>query len=118
MSLVNQQWLFLQDVAKLIEFAKEKGFVLTGGEMHRTPEQQKLYFDQGKTKTMNSQHGKRLAVDFNFFIDGKLIYDFTKIKVLGDFWVSLNPLNRWGGDFNKTGKPDGFVDTPHFERFV
>ena len=23
--------------------------------------------------------------------------------------------NRWGGDFNKNGVEDGFIDTPHFE---
>lgn len=118
MTTVEHQWAFLQDVGKLIVFAAMKGFVLTAGEMYRTPEQQKIYFDQKKTKTMNSQHGKRLAVDFNFFVDGKLTWDFAKIKVLGDYWESLNPINRWGGDFNKDGKENGFVDTPHFERFI
>lgn len=118
MVLINEQWAFLQDVAKLIQFATEKGFALTAGEMYRSNEQQKIYFDQGKTQTMNSQHIKRLAVDFNFFVNGVLVYDFFKIKILGDYWESLNPANRWGGDFNKNDVQDGFVDTPHFERNV
>lgn len=116
--MINEQWAFLQDVAKLIQFAAEKGFTMTAGEMYRTEEQQAIYLKQGKTKTSNSQHIKRLAIDFNFFVDGVLTYDFLKIKQLGDFWESLNPANRWGGDFNKNGIQDGFVDTPHFERNV
>ena len=67
------------------------------------------------SKTLNSQHSKRLAVDFNFFINGKLTYKFEDVEELGRFWLTLHPLNRWGGDFNKNGVRDGFVDTPHFE---
>jgi hypothetical protein len=116
--MIKEQWLFLQDVAKLIIFAAFKGFTLTAGEMYRPPEMQKIYFDQGKSKTMLSLHGKRLAIDFNFFVDGVLTYDFEKIKIMGDYWESLSPLNRWGGDFNKNDIKDGFVDTPHFERNI
>jgi len=116
MSIVNEQWLFLQDVAKLIEAAKRLGYVLTGGELYRTEEQQKIYVSTGKSKTMDSGHLKRLAIDFNVFFKGQLTYDWETIKVLGDYWESLSPQNRWGGDFNKNKKKDGFIDSPHFER--
>ena len=56
-----------------------------------------------------------MAIDFNFFKDGKLTYDYDVIKPLGDYWISLHEKNRWGGDFNKDGKKNGFVDVPHFE---
>ena len=46
MSQSDEQWEFLQDVGKLIAFAKEKGFKLTGGELWRTPEMQKIYLKQ------------------------------------------------------------------------
>jgi len=39
-SLVAEQAAFLLDVAKLINKATELGFVVTGGELARTPEQQ------------------------------------------------------------------------------
>jgi hypothetical protein len=112
MSAVTEQWEFLKDVARLINKAEGFGFVLTGGELYRTTEQQKIYFETGKSKTMNSNHLKRLAIDFNFFINGKLIYAKKDIQPLGDYWESLNSLNRWGGNFKS------FQDTPHFERNI
>lgn len=110
MSLVAEQWAFLQDVAKLIQFAASSGFTLTGGELYRTPEQQAIYQQKGTTTTANSFHLKRLAIDFNIFKDGKLISDWQEAKLLGEFWESLSPKNRWGGHW-KT-----FKDAPHFER--
>lgn len=112
MSLVKEQNEFLKDVARLIDYATNKGIVLTGGELFRTKEQQSIYVNTGKSKTFNSNHLRRLAIDFNFFIDGVLTYEKEKIQCLGDFWECLNPeKNRWGGNWK-------FVDTPHFERNV
>ncbi len=112
MSLVAEQAAFLQDVAKLIVKAGSLGIVLTGGELYRTAEQQEIYLKTGKSKTSKSNHLKRLAIDFNFFIDGKLTYEKKLIQPLGDYWESLNPANRWGGNFKS------FTDAPHFERNV
>lgn len=111
MSLVAHQAAFLLDVAKLINKATEMGFTVTGGELYRTAEQQQIYLKTGRSKTMNSNHLKRLAVDLNFFKDGKLVYDVPTLKPIGDYWELLNELNRWGGKWR-------FVDTPHFERNV
>lgn len=111
MSLVTQQWEFLQDVAKLIQYAQTQDIVLSGGELYRTKEQQQIYIDTGKSKTMKSNHLKRLAIDFNFFINGELVYDYNhpKLVALGTFWKSLSKQNEWGGFWE-------FKDTPHFER--
>lgn len=111
MGLSDEQWLFLQDVAKLIEFAKSKGMKLTGGELLRTPEQQQLYYDQGKSKTLNSNHLKKLAIDFNLIVNNQL-GTRSDYRPLGQYWESLSPKNRWGGNFQ------GFIDSPHFERNV
>jgi hypothetical protein len=112
MSLHDEQWLFLKDVVRLINFADMYGIELTGGELFRTPEQQRIYLDEGKSHTANSNHLRRLAIDFNFFINGELTYDPEKIKPLGTYWETLDPKNRWGGNF------PGFQDVPHFERMV
>lgn len=112
MNLVDEQWGFLKDVAYLIREAERQGIVMTGGELLRTLEQQAIYLKNGKSKTANSQHLKRLAIDFNFFVGGKLTYDKKVLQPLGDYWESLNPSNRWGGNFKS------ILDTPHFERFV
>ena len=123
MGLVEKQWEFLQDVAKLIEYAKGLGFIVTAGEMYRPIEMQRLYIETGRSKTMNSKHLSRLAVDLNFFIRDKkgrlqLTWSREKIKPLGEFWEELNPKNRWGGSWRgliEAGKSK-FVDVPHFER--
>lgn len=117
MSLNEQQNIFMQHVSALINKAHELDLVITAGELYRTPEQQKLYVQAGRSKTMNSQHLKRMAIDLNFFIrkpDGglNLVYEHEKIRLLGQFWESLDSANRWGGNWSS------FKDTPHFERRV
>lgn len=73
MSQVDEQWSFLQDVGRLIQWAALNGFKLTGGELFRTVEQQAIYLKEGKTKTANSYHLRRLAIDLHAFKDGKLL---------------------------------------------
>lgn len=115
MSLVREQAVFLLQVAELIRKASELGFQASGGELFRTTEQQALHVQNGRSTTMNSQHLKRLAIDLNFFktaADGelKLTYEVEELRPLGQFWESLDPANRWGGNWSS------FKDTPHFER--
>lgn len=112
MSLVQEQHNFLQDVAKLITFAASQGFLVTGGELHRTAEQQQIYVKTGRSKTMNSKHLSRLAVDLNFFKDGVLVYDIAALTEIGKYWESLSAQNS-AGMFWKS-----FKDVPHFERRV
>lgn len=128
MNLSRQQQIFSQDIAKLIFYANSLGVNLTFGEAYRTDDQQELYYygktihvddselmlinGKVRTRTMRSNHLRRLAVDFNFFIRGKLYYDHPLIKDIGTFWESLSVHNRWGGNFK------GFYDSPHFERHV
>ena len=116
---------FTPDVAKLIIYASEIGVELTFGEAYRTKAQQMLYFfgnsiystgrglklikANRRSWTMNSKHLERLAVDFNFFIDGKLTYDDEKLDLLGTYWESLNEKNEWGGFWKHR-------DTPHIQR--
>ncbi len=112
MSNASEQAAFLLDMCKLIQKATEMGFVVTGGELYRSPEQQQIHVKAGRSKTMNSLHLSRRAVDLNFFKDGKLTYDKAVLAPLGAYWESLHPLNSWGGNGVK------LVDTPHFSRGV
>jgi hypothetical protein len=120
--LIEAQAEFLLDVVKLVEHATTGGYILTAGEMYRTPEQQAIYLKTGRSKTMASEHLNRRAVDFNIFkqdTTGALkLCTRDEIKPLGDYWENLNPLNRWGGNWRglvDAGKSH-FVDAPHFER--
>lgn len=112
MTLSEEQAAFLLDVCKLVQFATSQGWRVTGGELWRTPEQQEIYFKTGKSKTMQSNHLRRLAIDLNFLKDGQPVYDKAALQKLGDYWESLNKQNRWGGSWVS------FPDTPHFERNV
>jgi peptidoglycan L-alanyl-D-glutamate endopeptidase CwlK len=89
--------------------------VVTGGELFRTQEQQEIYLKNGKSKTKNSMHLKRCAIDLNIFTmtEGKpiLCTDGDKIKSIGDYWESLDEKNRWGGNWK-------WKDINHFERSV
>jgi hypothetical protein len=116
-TLGENQEIFAQHAAALIIKAKEMGFGVRLGEALRTPEQQKLYFNSGASKTMLSKHLLKLAIDLNLIVDGKLA-TAAQIRPLGKWWESLDPLNRWGGSWRgqvEAGN-SSFVDSPHFER--
>lgn len=117
MSLQKKQSVFTFNIHLLIEYAYKQGYELTFGEVFRTLEQQKIYFDSGRSKTMNSRHIQRLAVDFNIFKDGALINDPKIIQPLGNFWITLNTDNVWGGDWNRNNNllDETFIDPYHFE---
>lgn len=107
--MITEQWEFLRDVAKLIIYIETKGLCATGGELYRTQFQQDEYVRKNKSKTQNSQHLKRLAIDLHIFKDGKLITDVEEVREIGEYWMKLNPKNK-AGMFWK------FYDMSHFER--
>ena len=121
MRLSEKQQIFSINIAKLILKAEELGIGLTFGEAYRTRSQQQLYYHgykvingeliktNPKSKTLNSKHLSRLAVDFNFFIDGELTYKDPLLNKLGEYWESLNETNVWGGFWTS------FPDAPHFQ---
>jgi hypothetical protein len=111
--MISEQAIFLQDVSKLIQYSASIGFIVTGGELWRSPEQQEIYVKEGKSRTKNSRHLDRCAIDLNFFRmeEGKpvLIQDAKRLTDIVTFWVSLDPKKNdcgliWGWDLN------------HFER--
>ena len=111
MSLSEKQRLFTKNIARLITFVyfNLPGYELTFGEAYRTKEQQEIYFKQGKSKTMNSKHLDRLAVDFNLFINGVYQTSTEAYKPLGEYWMSLDKNNVWGGSWKS------FPDGNHYE---
>jgi len=109
--LSEHQREFTKHIGLLIEYAISMNIELTFGEAFRTKYQQEKYLLDGKSKTLKSNHLKRLAVDFNFFIDDKLTYTHPRLELLGVYWEELSELNRWGGFWK-------FKDTPHFERNI
>lgn len=108
MTLSQKQQYFAKLVAELLRHIYSNGMACTFGEALRTPEQQKLYVEQGKSQTLNSKHLDKLAIDLNLFIDGEYKTDKESYKEIGEFWKSLDPDCVWGGDFS-------FGDGNHFQ---
>lgn len=106
MSLGQEQEAFSRDVSLLLQFVLGKGYNIRIGEAQRTVEQQQLYVKAGRSKTMNSNHLRKCAIDLHFTFNGVLCYP----QEIGTFWESLNPKNSWGGNWKS------FKDKPHFER--
>ncbi len=114
MTLGEHQEAFSRDMLKLEMKAYELGYEIRRGEAERPIDMQRIYAQQGRSKTMDSQHLKKCAQDFHFTKNGVLCYP----SELGLYWESLSPLNRWGGSWRgliQAGKSN-FVDQPHFER--
>lgn len=91
MSLGNLQRQFTLSISHLIAFAYNRGYELTFGDAfrdHRVP--------YGHPR---SAHKSRLAVDLNLFENGVYLQKTEHHKTLGDYWKTLHPLARWGGDF-------------------
>lgn len=103
MTLGDKQRRFTECVGRLIAWAYEQGYELTFAEAYRTPEQAALNAKAG-TGIPSSVHILRLAVDLNLFVDGTYQTATDAHKPLGEYWKSLDPDARWGGDFSK---PDG-----------
>ncbi len=117
MTLSKKQQEFAWDVSHLIKKINAEGYACTFGEAYRTPEQAKLNAIKG-IGIANSLHCKRLAVDLNLFKDGVYLAGGEHYKQFGEYWCSLNPLNRYGGDWDKDGihgEPRE-TDFNHFER--
>jgi len=126
MNLRKKQSVFALNVSKLIKHAYDNGYELTIGEAQRTNDMQLLYFmgytlmvcggslklakTKIKSKTMNSKHLNKTAIDLNVFKDGEYLTKKEDVQFLGDYWESLHEKCKWGGNWR-------FLDTPHFQMF-
>jgi len=91
-TLRQKQSRFVMMVAELINHAHSLGYEMTWGHAWRSP-----------ACTVGSEvslHRKRLAVDFNLFIDGKWIQDGRGHDELHDFWDEIGGAERIKGDAN------------------
>lgn len=110
MMLWQQQALFAKHVGLLIEHIFSMGYYCTLGDAFRSTEQAEIYANQGKG-IKDSLHCKRLAIDLNLISqNGKYLTNYKDYERFGIFWESLDPENRWGGNFYT------IKDGNHFQR--
>lgn len=133
MTLGERQRIFTLNIGKLILFAYEKGYELTFGEVTRPQSQVYLNYygydvkqsgsgivlvkRPATSKTLQSRHVDKLAADLNVFSNDVLLSKPIDYKPLGDYWESLHPDNRWGGDWDRDDNlaEETFLDPYHFE---
>ena len=123
MTKSDAQAKFLIDACMLVLFATRLGFKVTGGELWRPDEMQVIYYNTGRSKTLNSQHKEKLAIDLNFIKDGRYINGLKSeeaeriLRPLGEFWEKIDEKNRCGMNFDKDfSRKDPWIDAGHFER--
>lgn len=95
---------FSQSVPLLLNFMTLRGYQYTLGQVERTQAEASANAAAGKG-IAKSLHLEGLAVDINLFRDGVYLGDSTAHLIFGQFWKSLWPDCRWGGDFKPI--PDG-----------
>lgn len=100
MTLREEQSLFIKLLSQLINKIYEEGYESTGGDLWSKPEY--------KAHRKNSCHYIRLAIDLNLFKDGAYLMDSMAHKPFGEFWESLHPDCRWGGNWDKDNNPFEF----------
>lgn len=117
--LVASQHLFSTLVPRLLDrailYAQDNHYLLSGGEWQRGAAQVAWNHAHG-VGSLNSLHADRLAIDLLLReldgtpIDGTLVPDRMALaaiyRPIGEFWKTLHPRCRWGGDFGYT-RPDG-----------
>jgi hypothetical protein len=105
MTLRQQRSLFARLLPRLLDYIHDQGFECTLGETIRSPSQAQANVASGKG-IANSLHLVGLAIDINLFdVNGKYLVNTSDHKFAGEYWKSLHPLARWGGDFKP--KADG-----------
>lgn len=116
MTLGQRQEYFTSEMVELIKEAWNQSFTVRIGEVQRPVEMQQIYIKTGRSKTMNSQHINKCAVDLVLLKNGK-VCGLEQTKSLGMWWENRSINHRWGGSWRgaiESGK-SSFKDIPHFE---
>jgi hypothetical protein len=91
--LLKAQFIFSLSVSYLIKKIFDMGYTCSLGEAYRPQVTQEYYFKKGLSKTLNSKHLLRCAIDLNLFKDGNLVNDRIVWVELYNYWISLSRYN-------------------------
>jgi hypothetical protein len=100
MDLRQQQSLFVSLIGTFIGWIYQAGYELTFSEAYRSPQEAAINAQTG-AGIANSLHTQRLAIDFNLFRDGVLLETVDDYRPLGEYWMGMHELARWGGIFSR-----------------
>ena len=98
MKLGEKQELFAELIfTKLIPFIYSKGYKLRPGDYFRDARTNGEYGEKKGYASAKSLHKLKLAFDLNLMLDGSYLSDTQDHEQFGAYWLSLDPLCRWGG---------------------
>ena len=96
---------FLYNIGQLMAYAKEKDIKVICFTFYRSPEQQKIEYDAGRSRTLRGKHQDWLAMDLALWddVDGDGTVDKDELRwrddmrytILGTKWELLGGI--WGG---------------------
>lgn len=98
MTLREKQTKFAYMLGEFLLWCAAEGHQVTLGEVWRPWWVAEEYARRG-SGIVHSLHPYRLAVDINYFIDGKYQRSTKAYTVLGEKWESMG--GTWGGRFKK-----------------
>ena len=97
-SLGSNQRHFTKMVGLLIQWAYANEYELTFGDAFRDPRVFGAAGEDTGYGRAESNHKRRLAVDFNLFKDGEYLTETEDHRLLGEYWESIGGC--WGGRFD------------------
>lgn len=104
MTLEQKRIIFTRNIELLLRWIFSTGQQCALDQVKRTQAEAATNAAAG-TGIVNSLHVIGLAADILFYDQGgAYLTDSAFYKWAGEYWKGLDPLNCWGGDFQK---PDG-----------
>lgn len=108
MSLEQMRLAFTANVTKFLTWCEVNNYSIAIDQVKRTQAEADLNAASG-AGISNSLHLLGLAIDLLLYDkNGNYLTDKASYQPLGDYWKTLDPLNRWGGDFTT------HIDSDHF----
>lgn len=100
--------IFTRNVGKFLTWCDVNNYYIALDQVKRTQAEANANAASG-AGIANSLHTLGLAVDLLLYdANGNYLTDKASYQPLGDYWKTLDPLCRWGGDFTTR------IDADHF----
>lgn len=96
MNNIQKRIQFFKNICLLITQLSNEGISVIPFSFYRSPEEQVVLFQQGKSKVRFSKHQQWLAIDLVIVKDGKPVWNYIKeYDRIGEIAESLGL--KWGG---------------------